>query len=183
MPPVSLSRTACGTGKSPAPMDGPNYGFKRRIPNVIAPSVVGFETYCNLIPPKYLCTCWEMRSEDYRCWKGGSSRLCWFVPSRRWRPSACSSNIARADDCLVAPGPTPRAAIGTYLTERATQKKCWHLSDASQVSKSRRPRWCLKRLNAGRLIRTAARARNGLSEEDVQTLYAQFLEWKRRTGQ
>ena len=43
-----------------------------------------------------------------------------------------STTIARADDCLVAPGVTTPGRHWSYLTDRATQKKCWHLSGASQ---------------------------------------------------
>jgi hypothetical protein len=99
-----------------------------------------------------------------------------------------STNMARAGDCLVAPGAAAPGRHWYYLTDRATQKKCWHLSTASQVSKtpasgiaSQTPQ-TFQTLMAG-LPEPAARARNGFSEKDVQILYAQFLEWKRRTGQ
>jgi hypothetical protein len=96
-----------------------------------------------------------------------------------------STNMARADDCLVAPGSATPGRHWFYLTDRATQNKCWHLSGASQVSKkptSEMASQTFETLTAG-LPEAAARAGNGFSEEDVQTLYAQFLEWKRRTGQ
>jgi hypothetical protein len=96
-----------------------------------------------------------------------------------------SANVARADDCLIAPGSATPGRHWSYLTDRATQKKCWHLSDAGQVSKtpaSEMASQTFQTLTAG-LPEPAARAGNGFSEEEVQTLYAQFLEWKRRTGQ
>jgi hypothetical protein len=96
-----------------------------------------------------------------------------------------STNMASADDCLVEPGSAIPGRHWSYLTDRATQKKCWHLSGASQVSKkpaSAMASQTFETLTAG-LPETAARAGNGFSEEDVQTLYVQFLEWKRRTGQ
>jgi hypothetical protein len=46
-----------------------------------------------------------------------------------------STNMARADDCLVAPGSATPGRHWFYLTDRATQNKCWHLSGASEVSK------------------------------------------------
>lgn len=92
-----------------------------------------------------------------------------------------SSNIARADDCLVAPGPTSPGGHWYYRTERATQKKCWHLGDASQVSNEASETVSQTLMAAS--SEPPAGTKNGLSEKDVQTLYAQFLEWKRRTGQ
>ena len=96
-----------------------------------------------------------------------------------------STNVARADDCLVAPGPTSPGGHWSYLTDRATQKKCWHLSSPSEVSKkpASMASQTFETLTAGLPEAPAARAGNGYSEEDAQTLYAQFLEWKRRTGQ
>ena len=96
-----------------------------------------------------------------------------------------TTNMARADDCLVAPGSAPPGRHWSYLTDRATQKKCWHLSGAGQVSEkpaSEMASQTFEALTAG-LPEAAARAGNGFSEEDTRTLYAQFLEWKRRTGQ
>ena len=105
-----------------------------------------------------------------------------------------STNMARAGDCLVAPGSATPGRHWYYLTDRATQKKCWHLSGASQVSRksdagqvsetpaSEAAPQTFQTLMAG-LPEPAAKTRNGFSEKDVQTLYAQFLEWKRRTGQ
>jgi hypothetical protein len=96
-----------------------------------------------------------------------------------------STNMARADDCLVSPGSATPGRHWYYRTDTATQKKCWHLDDASQVSNeatSEMASQTFQTLTAG-LPGPAARASNGFSEEDVQTLYAQFLEWKRRTGQ
>jgi hypothetical protein len=96
-----------------------------------------------------------------------------------------STTVARADDCLVAPGVISPGRHWSYLTDRATQKKCWHLSGAGQDSKkpaSEMSSQTFQQLTAG-LPEPPARAGNGYSEEDAQTLYAQFLEWKRRTGQ
>jgi len=99
-----------------------------------------------------------------------------------------STDMARADDCLVGPGSATPGRHWYYLTDRATQRKCWHLSGVSEVSgkaasgiASQTPQ-TFQTLVAG-LPEPAARAKNGFSEKDVQTLYAQFLEWKRRTGQ
>jgi hypothetical protein len=92
-----------------------------------------------------------------------------------------SANIARAGDCLVAPGSTTSGHHWYYFTDRATQKKCWHLGDASQASNEAASQ-TLQTLITASSESTMAAAKNGMSEEDVQTLYAQFLEWKRRTG-
>jgi hypothetical protein len=97
-----------------------------------------------------------------------------------------STNMARADDCLVAPGSATPGRHWFYLTDRATQNKCWHLSGASEVSKkpaSEMASQTFQTLIAASSAFTMAAAKNGMSEKDIQTLYAQFLEWKRRTGQ
>ena len=95
-----------------------------------------------------------------------------------------SANMARGGDCLAAPGLATPGGHWYFRTERTTQKKCWHLSDARQVSNgptSETTPPTLETLMAAS-SQTAARAKNGATEKDVQTLYAQFLEWKRRTG-
>jgi hypothetical protein len=97
-----------------------------------------------------------------------------------------STNMARADDCLVAPSSATPGRHWFYLTDRATQNKCWHLSGASEVSKkpaSEMASQTFQTLIAASSAFTMAAAKNGMSEKDIQTLYAQFLEWKRRTGQ
>jgi chitosanase len=41
---------------------------------------------------------------------------------------AVPSNTARADDCLTAPNsPAPAGSYWYYRTDRATQRKCWHV--------------------------------------------------------
>jgi hypothetical protein len=60
------------------------------------------------------------------------------------------------------------------------------LSGASEVSKkpaSEMASQTFQTLIAASSASTMAAAKNGMSEKDIQTLYAQFLEWKRRTGQ
>ena len=96
-----------------------------------------------------------------------------------------SATMARAVECLAAPGLATPGGHWYFRTERTTQKKCWHLSDAWQVSNgptSETTRPTLETLMAAS-SQTAARAKNGATEKDVRTLYTQFLEWKRRTGQ
>jgi hypothetical protein len=94
------------------------------------------------------------------------------------------AKIAHAGDCLVAPGPAIPGSHWYYRTERATQKKCWHLGDAGQVSNAAASQIASQTLETlmTSLSEPVATAKNGLSQEEVQTLYSQFLEWKRRTG-
>jgi hypothetical protein len=94
-------------------------------------------------------------------------------------------NMARADDCLVAPGALTPGSHWYYHTDIATQKKCWHLGAASQVSNAPAsemgPQQTLEALLAASSD-APARAKNEPSQTDAQTLYVQFLEWKRRAG-
>jgi hypothetical protein len=116
-------------------------------------------------------------------------RIVWFVVLCSVAPLASitlSSNMARADDCLVAPGPLAPGRHWYYHTDIATQKKCWHLGAASQVSNGPASETGSQQtLETLMAVSSAppAGAKNGLSEKDAQTLYVQFLEWKRRTGQ
>ena len=101
---------------------------------------------------------------------------------QEWQPDA---NTARANDCLAAPSSATPGRHWYYRTERGTQKKCWHLSEASKVSNEAAleiASQTLQRLMAPS-SNPVATFKNGTSQEDAEKLYAQFLEWKRRTGQ
>jgi hypothetical protein len=96
-----------------------------------------------------------------------------------------SAKMARGDDCLAGPGLATPGSHWYFRTERTTQKRCWHLSDARQAPNgpaSEKTPPTLETLMAAS-SEPAATAKNGATEKDVRTLYTQFLEWKRRTGQ
>jgi hypothetical protein len=81
-----------------------------------------------------------------------------------------SANMARADGCLVAPGSATPGRHWYYRTERATQKKCWHLDDASQGSKERGSETASQTFQTlmAASSEPAARAKNGLSEKEFR---------------
>jgi len=104
-------------------------------------------------------------------------------------------NTAGAADCLTAPNsPEPKNSRWYYRTDRMQQRKCWHLGAANQPPQQ----------GAAQTAREAALAKpsqtvpaagpyslasfkafilhergTNLSDEDVEKLYAKFLEWRR----
>ena len=84
------------------------------------------------------------------------------------------ANIAFAADCLTAPNsPAPPNGHWVYRTDRTQERKCWRLQagngpseqGAAQTAREAPP----KPLQSAKP-----------SGEDVEKLYAEFLEWKRR---
>jgi hypothetical protein len=113
--------------------------------------------------------------------------------------SFCASvptNVAYAVDCLTAPNsPAPPNNHWYYRTDRMQQRKCWHLQTDNGPSEQG---------GAGSAGEAPAKASQSVvaagpstgpsykglvaqhggakpSDQDVEKLYAEFLEWKRRT--
>jgi hypothetical protein len=106
------------------------------------------------------------------------------------------ANIAFAVDCLAAPNsPAPPNGHWYYRTDRTQERKCWHLqtdNDQSEQGIVQTAREATAKPSqsvaaggpyAGRGFKDFVAQHEGakLSDEDVETLYAEFLEWRRRT--
>jgi hypothetical protein len=104
------------------------------------------------------------------------------------------ANIAFAVDCLTAPNsPAPPNSHWYYLTDRTQERKCWHLrtdsgpSEQGAVQTVREapatPSQSVAASGpyAGPGVKDFVAQRRGakLSDQDVEKLYAEFLEWKR----
>jgi hypothetical protein len=106
------------------------------------------------------------------------------------------ANTAVAADCLTAPNPsTPSNGHWYYRTDRTQQRKCWYLHtdnepsarSAMQVARATPP---AKPLQSGATADPYSlasfkdfMAQHGganLSNQDIEKLYAEFLEWRRR---
>ncbi len=103
-------------------------------------------------------------------------------------------NVAFADDCLTAPdSPAPPNGHWYYRTDRTQERRCWHLqsdnaqSEQAAVQSARAPAKPSQSIAAasyaGSGFKEFAAQHGGakLSDQDVENLYAEFLEWKRRT--
>ncbi len=105
------------------------------------------------------------------------------------------ANTAFAVDCLTAPNsPAPPNGHWYYRTDRTQDRKCWHIqtsngsSEQGAVQTAReapaKPSQSVAAGGpyAGSGFKDSAPQRGGakLSDEDVEKLYAEFLEWKRR---
>jgi hypothetical protein len=100
---------------------------------------------------------------------------------------ACpGAGVASAADCLTAPDASaPPDSHWYYRIDRATQRKCWHLRAADEPPQQ----GVLRTAQAGPAAKEysfadfkgfiAQRGNTTLSDADIQTLYAQFLEWRR----
>jgi len=103
-------------------------------------------------------------------------------------------NTARAADCLAAPNsPAPDNRRWYYRTDRMQERKCWHLGAANQppqqgaaqtageaaLAKSSQsvPAAGPYSLASFKAFILHERGTN-LSDEDVEKLYAKFLEWR-----
>lgn len=106
------------------------------------------------------------------------------------------ANIAFAVDCLTAPNsPAPPNGHWYYRTDRTQERKCWHLqtdngqSEQGVVQTAReapaKPSQSVATGGpyAGPGFKDFAARHGGakLSDEDVEKLYTEFLEWRRRT--
>jgi hypothetical protein len=104
-----------------------------------------------------------------------------------------AANSARAADCLAAPNsPAPENSHWFYRTDRAQQRKCWYLGAAKaaftqgsmQAAPGQAPRGPLPSKPAVSsyslaVFKDFVQHRKGAdwSDEDVERLYAEFLEW------
>jgi len=104
------------------------------------------------------------------------------------------ANIAFAVDCLTAPNsPAPPNGHWYYRTDRTQERKCWHLqtdngqSRAVQTVHEAPAKTSQSVAAGGRYAGPGFKdfvAQHGgakLSDEDVEKLYAEFLEWRRRS--
>ena len=106
------------------------------------------------------------------------------------------ANIAFALDCLTAPNsPAPPNGHWYYRTDRTQERKCWHL----QTDNGKSEQGAVQTVREAPAKPLQSAAADGqypgpgfkgfveqyegakLSDEDVEKLYAEFLEWKRRT--
>lgn len=97
-----------------------------------------------------------------------------------------SPNTARAADCLTAPNSSaPENSHWYYRTDRTQQRKCWYLRAANQPSQqegmpTRSEAVLAKPSQSAPAASPYSRQRSTkLSDEDVEKLYAEFLEWSR----
>jgi hypothetical protein len=103
-------------------------------------------------------------------------------------------HAAGADDCLKAPSsPAPAKAHWYYRTDRAQQRQCWYLRAANDTSQlATVPNAPVTAIAASSHSATsspyslasfkdfmAQRGGAKLSDQEVEKLYAEFLEWKR----
>jgi hypothetical protein len=102
---------------------------------------------------------------------------------------------AFAGDCLPAPNsPAPADSHWYYRTDRTQQRQCWYLRAANEPSQpaavptaSNAPVTKLSQSGAAGRYPLASfkdfmalRGGAQLSDQDVEKLYAEFLEWNRR---
>jgi hypothetical protein len=96
-----------------------------------------------------------------------------------------SDHPAVADDCRNAPNsPAPANSHWYYRTDRTQQRQCWHLG----TNESSQPRAVPTAADAAMAPPLASfkefMAQRGgakLSDQEVEKLYAEFLEWNRGT--
>jgi hypothetical protein len=114
------------------------------------------------------------------------SGLCASVPAK----------VAFAVDCLTAPNsPAPPNSRWYYRTDRIQGRKCWHLQtdsgpsehggaqSAGEAPAKASPSVVAAGPYAGSSFKGFLAQHGGAkpSDQDVDKLYAEFLEWKRRT--
>jgi hypothetical protein len=93
-----------------------------------------------------------------------------------------------AADCLTAPDPSASPnGHWYYHTDRTTQQKCWYLRGANSGSQEEPVKKPIQSASAAPPYSLgsfrdfmAQRGNANLSDHDVQQLYAEFLEWRRR---
>jgi hypothetical protein len=84
------------------------------------------------------------------------------------------ANIAFAVDCLTAPNsPAPPNGHWYYRTDRTQQRQCWHLQTDNGQSEQGAVQTA--REAPAKPPQSVAK----LSDQDVEKLYSEFLEWKR----
>jgi hypothetical protein len=94
------------------------------------------------------------------------------------------AHIAFAVDCLAAPdSPAPPNSHWYYRTDRVQQRKCWHLqTENGPPQQGAVPTAREAPVKPSQSVAADFVAQHGgakLSDEDVDKLYTQFLEWKR----
>lgn len=98
------------------------------------------------------------------------------------------TGTARAADCLTAPDPSASPnGHWYYRTDRTTQRKCWYLRGADSGSQEGPVKTAQSAAAAAPSLGSfkdfmAQRGNANLSNKDVEQLYAEFLEWRRRPG-
>lgn len=104
------------------------------------------------------------------------------------------SNTAFAVDCLTAPNsPAPPNGHWYYRTDRTQERKCWHLqgNDASEPAAVQNAREAPVKPSqsvaagdsySGPAFKDFVAQHGGAkpSHEEIERLYAEFLEWQRR---
>jgi|SRR5215472_17494203 len=100
------------------------------------------------------------------------------------------ASAAGAADCLTEPdSSTPQNGHWYYRIDRATQRKCWHLRAGNEPPQQ----GVLKTAQAAPAANEysfadfrdfiAQRGNATLSDADIKTLYAEFVEWRRKGRQ
>jgi hypothetical protein len=96
------------------------------------------------------------------------------------------ASTARAADCLAAPNPSaPKNSRWYYRTDRTQQRKCWYLRAANRPLQQGAARTthetALTKPSPSVPTATPDSPQPGakLSNEDVDKLYSEFLEWSR----
>lgn len=104
-------------------------------------------------------------------------------------------STAFADDCLSQPNsPAPPNSHWYYRTDRAQQRKCWslrtdhqsadgtvHVARDAPLAKPSQPMVAAGPYSLADFKNFMAQRGGGkLSDQDVEKLYAEFLEWRRR---
>jgi hypothetical protein len=80
-------------------------------------------------------------------------------------------NAARAADCAAAPGSSaPQGSHWYYRLDRTTHDKCWHLGESGRTAPTASPPQGIPAEG------------HRLARNESEVLYAQFLEWQRRTN-
>ena len=126
-----------------------------------------------------------------------SARISWSIGSAALSSALLLSIVgagplvgsAYAADCLSEPNAAaPENSHWYYRTDRTTQRKCWYLRAASEPPQqdSVKTAQAAPAANAYSYANfksfIAQRGDAELSDADIKRLYAQFLEWRRRTG-
>jgi hypothetical protein len=103
-------------------------------------------------------------------------------------------NAAHAADCLTAPNsPAPQNSHWYYRTDQVQQRKCWYLGVVNQplqqgaaptshelaLTKSPQSEATASPYSLAAFKDFMASRGGGMSNQDVEGLYAQFLEWNR----
>jgi len=96
------------------------------------------------------------------------------------------ASTARAADCLTAPNSSaPKNSRWYYRTDRTQQRKCWYLRAANQPLQQGAARTAheIALTKPSPSVPTAGpyshQPGTKLSDEDVEKLYSEFLEWSR----